>query len=210
MGSPFTNTPVLDTFSGGDGAPGASWTTPASTSFDVSAMSVLSAQLRATVQYGSLALWNASKFTNGEVFVTIPVLPAAGEKIDLYLRAGPTPGSVVTAYVLRIFWDGTSSIRKVVDSVDTWLASAGAPAWAAGDKGGFSVAGTTLRAYRYTGGTWGQLATVEDSSITAAGYCGIGTSDYTVARFDDFGGGDAVTTLASDTPMPIMGRGATW
>ena len=69
--------------------------------------------------------------------------------------------------------------------------------YAAGDKVGASMIGTTITTYVYTGGTWNQVDTFSDATY-ASGKIGLSSLGATPGRQDDFGGGTVVagTTVA--------------
>jgi hypothetical protein len=80
---------------------------------------------------------------------------------------------------------------------------------AGNDKLGLGMVGNTLTVYVFKSGSWSSVTSAIDATYPGAGYIAIGLGNST-GFMDDFGGGTVISPLASDTPRPPMGRGATW
>jgi hypothetical protein len=138
---------------------------------------------------------------NSEVYVTLTVIPNTA--VIWYARLANIGAGTTDGYACYFDFsaanDGALLCRVDNDSLVGLGATIVPPApYAAGDKLGLEVIGSTLAAYVYQSGAWSQLGTRTDSTYTAAGKIGIRVSDSgTNATLDDFGGGTVVTPGAS-------------
>ncbi len=186
-------TAVLDTFTRADESPAVGWTADVSGASYVN-LKVVSNQALPISAFCS-AYWNAGSFTGDqEVYATVPTI---GAPIYSSLLARiQNAGATVSYYELR--WDaGNSYLFKVVSgAASVQIGGNLGVAIAAGDKLWLTVIGTTLTAYRFTGGVWVQIGQQTDGSISGAGSIGVWIQNSTTAAFDDFGGGSLTTSVS--------------
>ena len=152
--------------------------------------------------------WNASQFgPDSEVYATLATV--AYTRLNMRIQSPGTSGC--DGYYLD-YNPGSSFVKlfRIDNAVETQLGATEVFTVSNGESLGAEAIGSTLTAYRKSG-SWASLFFRTDSTYGGSGYLGLTGQNSVV--YDDFGGGTvvaAVTTLASDTPMPIMGRGATW
>lgn len=208
----FPTTGILDSFTRADEGPppSASWDYPINSSFSSgSGMSVLSNVIGSSDATFCGSYWKTSYGPNSEVFVTLSTLPSSGVDVFVDVRivspgsggSGGTSGdSYSTSWVNQAGSDQLIYYR-VDNAVYTQLGSTETPGnMTAGDKFGVEMIGSTIQAYRYTGGTWAAFGTSRsDSTYSAAGSIGCGVGDNT-GRLDDFGGGTVVPANRTVTP----------
>jgi hypothetical protein len=209
----FGDSGVLDTFTRADtlGDSSANWTTglySGTSTFGISSNQAYGPAGDYRERY-----WNQSTpGPDSEVFVTLPVRPANGEVVYLWLRAqGPgTSGADAYEIIINGNAGGTNhtwDINRVINESGTSLATR-TQTISNGDAFGLRAIGSgatvTIQAwYRASGGSWAQLgADISDtnaSRITAAGRIGLGFNGATT-RADDFGGGNINDAVPSFYP----------
>lgn len=126
--------------------------------------------------------WNPlSALTNCAVQITLPVVPASGGRIRLWLRVNPSTGA---CYFAQLLLSGTSGIfRNAGSGSSTSIASANIGGLTAGDVLKFSAVGTTLTVTKN-----GAVVISGTDATFTNGAVGIGLFD-TTARLDDCFGG---------------------
>jgi Fibronectin type III domain len=126
---------------------------------------------------------------DSEAWVTIATLPGVGNAVRVYARLQAPGSAAVDGYMVR-FQQQSGTDQVFIDRLDnaavTTLASFNQE-FAAGDRLRISVVGSTVQAWRYSGGSWTKLGEVSDSTYPAAGYIGVGLRG-TTGRLDDYGG----------------------
>jgi len=213
----FPTTSVFDNFTRANEGPppSASWTNDVLGS-GASGLEVVSNQLAHGLGIGRKDnWWNPATFgPDTEVYALIGTI--TGSQCRLYLRlANPGTASSVDGYLYGVNHIGgpANAVYRIDNSVLTQLGASESVTWANGDSIGISMAGSDLLTHKKTGGSWADGVTRTDATYSASGNIGVALEDTDTATLDDFGGGTVVTggaSLASDTPMPIAGRGATW
>jgi Bacterial Ig-like domain (group 3) len=186
----FPTTSVLDTFSQSPGPLSSSWQSPALQ--DAGQVSVASSGQTVSSGGAASAAWKATSFgANQQAYLTVPVLPAAGDFFQVGGRVSSLTGSSVSLYFLRVtpsknLWD----LRKKLNgAASTSMVTFTAP-FAAGDSAGLQLNGSTIAAWHQTGtGSWTSVGSVINTSITAGGYVMFTLGDKTM-RGGAFGGGN--------------------
>ncbi len=185
----FPTTPVLDTFSQAPGALSSNWQSPGLQ--DPGKVSVSVSGQTAGSTGASSAIWTATSFgANEEAYLTVPVLPAAGDFFQVGGRVSSLTGSTVSMYFLKVtpsknLWD----LRKKLNgAASTSIKTFTAP-FAAGDSAGLQLSGSTITAWRESAGSWTSVGSVTDTSITAGGYLVFTLGDTTM-RGGAVGGGN--------------------
>lgn len=129
------------------------------------------------------------------------------ERFEVFLRASNPTLSTATAYRMRVtkagagydwtiwYLDTGTSTQITVTPVNSALT--------AGDKIGFEVIGSTLKGYRFTGGSWTNILTETHSTLTAAGNIGAAINGDAGVINDFFGG----TVGASGSTFTKTGLG---
>lgn len=204
----FGGSALLDDFNRADGGLGSGWVSPAVG--DAGTARIVASEYQGSASAQTSALWNGFSAADEEVFYKLAALSAAGDHVKLYVRADVATAGATSNYQLRVTQStGTWEVRKTVAGTASTVATF-TRAMAAGDSLGFRAVGTTLEAwYKSAAGSWTLVGTTTDSSVTAAGYIGIGMGfGITIEpHVDDFGGGTVsigsastytVTTTASD------------
>lgn len=140
----------------------------------------------------AISRYATGTWADAEAFATIAVKPSTdGHQMGVLARLSTT--GIYNGYG---FFAGnktgtdTLALWKVVASAYTKISSDVTQEFTAGDKIGIKCVGSTISGWYYNGSSWSKVVELTDSSVTAAGYIGLG-GDSTVYRFDDFGGGAA-------------------
>lgn len=201
----FPTTSVIDNFNRADGGLGAAW--QADSAGD-SALAILTNQIVGVANLAAAAYTVAKYANNQEAFVDVPVVDAtAGAFVQLNLRADGL--ALNNVYFLRYHHDtGQWEFRKrVAGGASAQFGTPVTQAITAGDTIGFSVIGSTLTAYRKTGGVWTQIMQTVDSSVPGTGGDLIGmqisSGASALARLDNFGGGVVAHHLAPSVAAGI-------
>ncbi len=133
---------------------------------------------RGTTQYGP----------DVEVYARVATLPGRNHEVRLLARVQQPGSSAYDGYMLRaIQRNGTDEVR--LDRVDNGAITGMLTMpreLAAGDVLLLRVVGSRLEAWTRRGAAWSLLGAVDDSTYSAAGSVGVGTSGKT-CRLDDFG-----------------------
>ncbi len=188
----FPTTPVLDTFTRSDGAPGVDWSGPSFA--DSNSLTITSNKITSAANdYGAMS-YVKNTFGDGavngvEVYATVSTLPTAGNTTRMYIGDSAT-SATVNAYYLRVTPStSTWELDKVTAGVPSQLGTNITQAFSAGDSLGLSVVGTTVTVWYQSGsGAWTSIRTQTDSSFTKKWYIGLELQD-NVQRVDNFGGG---------------------
>lgn len=207
-GGSFPTTTILDDFNRANQGPppSASWSNIST--YD--GLRVSSNQCAISIYGSGMGYWINPFGPDSEAYATLAAssvsTPVHGNTIHISVRGVPgdsmqylstgytlsinmvnTSGTIsVTAYILR--WDA--------GSFSTYLATyAGLTGWAVGDSFGISAIGSTITAYhKPIAGTWTEIGHVTDTHYSSAGNLVLyGNEAGGTLRFDDFGGGDAVS-----------------
>jgi hypothetical protein len=209
---------VLSTFTGADENPlleGGGWGGPIA-----SGNTQLRRLSNAATSNGALSqsYWSAAFGPDSEVYVDVPVLQEAGQRISLFLRIHD-PGNAATASCYRFSFgipNTFSYVKLTSGSSYSTLATFTDHTLVAGESLGFTALGmasVVLQGYYKSAGVWTPVAasaTDASSPIDTAGYIGLEASYAAsdLVRFDNFGGGSVNSaggvTLA-DVPQVIQG-----
>lgn len=202
---PFPATSVLDNFNRADENPLANgnWTGPienGNSQLKLATNVVTSAAAAQGTSYWSAQQFNADQ----EAFCDISHKTGASGKVQaIWLRVqNPNNASTAAAYiVIAASLDNLMQFYKLTSGhTYTHLGSDISQTMTAGDSFGARITGTTLEGwYLVAGGSWTQLGTRSDGSISGAGYIGAEVDDQS-GTIDNFGGGNVsgivVPTLA--------------
>lgn len=144
--------------------------------------------------------WNASSFgPDAECYVTSTTFSTFA---GVYVRI-TNPGS--GSYTAYNFFPEIG-IRKTVSGSTTTLQST-TQAISSGDSYGISAVGTTITSwYKAAAGSWVQVGTVTDSSISGSGFIGLDYANGNVLHH--FGGGTVVVAPAN-TVAPVASGSTT-
>jgi hypothetical protein len=189
----FPSTSVLDNFNRANGAPGANWTGP---SFgDANSLTIVSNTIESAAAAFGAMCWTASSFGAGlEVYADLASTISGGASVRLLILDNATSSTANGYYLIADSANGFN-INKSVGGTGSQI-QAGSQALAAGDSFGLQWIGTTVASwYKAAAGSWTQINSVVDSSVTnASGFlCGIEQSTNSGGALDNFGGGTAVT-----------------
>src|SRR3990167_6494351 len=201
---PFPTTGVLDNFNRGNAESlGASWTANWWFTGTEQTQDILSSQAADDDQFSVGGdYYNVATYgPDGEVHCTINAIDDAdGSAYLLGLRI-TTPGNSTTdAYrivLTNMASDHTVQIQRGDNTVWTQLgASITSDTFVVGDGLGLEAktAGSTIKAYRRSSGTWSEIGSRTDATYEGAGYVGLGMYREGSVRLlvDDFGGGAVV------------------
>ena len=198
-GTPVAPTLISD-FTGSDENPlseGGNW----------AALNSSSAALRRTSNtagnVGS-SYWTPANFgPDLEAYVTIAATGATGQS-GIVVRVQEEGGAAT--------WDGyligmsstVSGVIYKVTNTGTTLLTLGAAAWAAGDKLGVKIVGSTIQCWRLPSGgsTWQLVCAVTDTVWPSAGKIGLLSASNTVF-YDDFYAGTDTNLFTADAPALI-------
>ena len=201
---PFPTTGVLDNFNRGNAESlGTSWTVEWWFTGTEQTQDILSSQAADDDQFSVGGdYYNVATYgPDGEVHCTINAIDDAdGSAYLLGLRI-TTPGNSTTdAYrivLTNMASDHTVQIQRGDNTVWTQLgASITSDTFVVGDGLGLEAktAGSTIKAYRRSSGTWSEIGSRTDATYEGAGYVGLGMYREGSVRLlvDDFGGGTVV------------------
>jgi hypothetical protein len=185
----YPTTGVLDDFAGAAGGLGASWQSPGLS--DSGTVSVVASGLTASGAGTGSATWDAARFgADQEAYLAVPVLPRAGNWLQVAGRVSTLGATGISCYFLRVTpstgqWDLR---RKLNGATSTSLQTFTAPL-AAGDSVGLRLNGPVISAYRRpASGAWELVGSTSDSMISSGGYVTFSLGDTTI-RGGAFGGG---------------------
>lgn len=193
----FGDTGILDSFNRANNSSlGSNWT---ENFRDGSDLAIISNQVGNEVGGLDDAYWNPSTFgPDSEVFVTFATLPSgANDNLALWIRLDPTPIDGYTAFYSYQAATDNIKIYEVTNNAATQLGATISQDFAAGDKFGLEVIGSTIKVYRDDGTGWAEVASRTDATHSAAGNIAM-EIEKTVARFDDFGGGTVAAAGAAE------------
>lgn len=188
----FPTTSVLDTFSVNASLSTGSWATPI-----FNGDSTLVALDGECVGQGGFcdSYWSASTFgADSEAYCkVVNAIESGGNAYEVLCRIS-NPNGAVNNYFIHVLNDNSNVVwmYKTVSGSQTKLGADVTQAIAAGDSIGISAIGTTISFWhKPAAGSWTEVATRTDSSVTGAGYIGLAIQGTSV-RLDDFGGGTVV------------------
>ena len=183
------STSMLDSFNSNPGPLSANWQSPGLG--DPGTVSVTAPGVTAGSTGASSATWSATTFpANQEAYLTVPVLPRAGDFLQVVGRLNKLTATGVSCYFLRLTpststWD----VRKKINgATSTSIQTFNAP-FNAGDSMALQIVGSKLTLFREPAGeSWSLVGSATDTALTAAGYVGYTLGD-TTTRGGSFGGG---------------------
>lgn len=145
-----------------------------------------------------------------EAYVTITVMPGNTRVLRLYGRVADAGTAGADGYFFQLTQNSgsnndTSQLFRLDNGSATSIASVANFDWAIGDKFGLECIGSSIKAYRDSGSGWTQILSATDATYSAAGPCGLGTSQ-TTGRLNDFFMGD-VPAAAASKPKTLMTLG---
>jgi len=203
---PFPTTPVLDDFN-----TGATQNLTARSGWGATAMLGLttyatdSVPTKATSSSTGGNFWGTS-WADHEAWMGIVSYNPALETFSLCARITDT--STGTYYAVNMSNSATTDFQivKVISGARTAIGVLNSQTVGAGDSVGMSVIGTQITSYyKASAGSWTQMDTVSDSSITGAGFIGWRAHQAVLQEIDQFGGGPPVVfgAPARDTHTAI-------
>lgn len=200
----FPSAGSLDAFNRANGGLGASWATLL---FSAAPQILSNAVVPNSGGGFSGGVWTTGTGADWEAYCDLVTLPS-GWKVAL---VGRFDNSTFNGYSVEI---NSGGINILVNSSSF---GGNATLFAAGDKLGVRMVGTTLTVYRYTAGAWNQtpVASVTDATLTGAGSIGFYIQDggTNTVSIDNFGGGNYVsaptTTLGAAGHSWVAGYGLT-
>lgn len=180
-------TPILDTFTAANSTTlSANWTANVFANA-FSSWQIVSNQAEPATSGFSSNWWNATSFgAQQEAFVTVAAIGTATGVFSLFVRL--TPGASGQAYWLS-FDSAHVYIEKTLTGTTTTVLDTIAHTLVNGEIIGISASGTTITAWSNTSGTWNNIGSVTDSSITGGGFIGIEDNNNTTIFLTNFGGG---------------------
>jgi hypothetical protein len=200
---------IRDTFDRADGALGASWTADPLALTNTGLVIVSNAAARnATSLFRSY--YNVA--TDGPevaVFGRIDVVPADGGDVRMLYSLQSVGTSGVDGYELKIANASsvcTWSLHSIVNQTISGALGSVTQTPAAGSWAAVIRHGNTHKVYyRAPGGSWTEILSVTDSTVTGAGYSGL-ASNSTAARWGMFGSGTLLTAnaITADTNFAIQ------
>jgi hypothetical protein len=183
-------TTVLDNFNRADESPAGGWT-------DIVGVSQVFINRWAPIDITpTRSTLNAATYgPDSEVYATIQTKDSvADSRHGVIARYNPaTDAGYIGWAETKAGTDEWFIFRRDSGGAFTQLGSTGTAEFAAADKIGLEIIGSTLNLYHFTGGSWSLRVTASDSTYSAAGRLGL-YSFAASARFDDFSGGTAVAT----------------
>jgi hypothetical protein len=206
----FPTTGVLDDFNRAGPGVGANWSNDpfhgGSTAYAIQGSTVVGA-----TGY-SEEWWNAATYgPDCELFVTVVTKPtegSSGQGFWVNSRLVQPSAAASTADGYDVFVSTLVGTDKVqIMRYDNAISTVLTPdtltqEFASGESLGIEIIGTTITAYRKSGGTWSSIGSRTDGTYSAAGFLSFGWSDSGTnpGRFDDFGGGTVVAAAATNAP----------
>jgi hypothetical protein len=150
-----------------------------------------------------------------EAFCTIAQMDQENGRVGLACRLLTPNSSTVRGYLAQAecVLGGGNDIVTVyrIDSSTAFAGLLTIPSleWAIGDKLGIEMVGSLLTIYRMpSGGSWGAIGSVTDTTYTGAGRIGLyirsslGNRNPAIMQVDDFGGGTVVVPVGGGTGGP--------
>lgn len=183
----FPTTGILDDFTGTENPISTGWTGP-----------IYPGETQLQKASGTLrggagnSYYNTSFSADQEAFVTIAVLPGDGFTLSLFARIANPNNASLDAYRVQFIYNAVGNdvvrIRRVDNTSSTTLGGDILQDFSVGDGLGIECIGSTISAYRRSGGIWSLLGSRTDSTYSAGGFTGVELADGT-CQIDDFGGG---------------------
>lgn len=201
---PTTSTPILDTGVRANESPlsnGGTWTCPWYGNFDTS-LKILSNQIvnASLISSTGDCYWNVQTFgPDSEAFLTVTTCASTNNAIAVGLGSNTEGGNAPNAYGVFMFNNAGTfelDIQKIVGGAFTTLASP-THTCTNGDNIGIKRVGTAITSwYKAAAGSWTQVSSVTDSSVTGAGHL-FATIDDTTGAINNFGGGSLIAGVPS-------------
>jgi hypothetical protein len=161
--------------------------------------------------------WNVATYgPDCECYVTISTNPTSGtsgQGFWVTARAqqessAASTGDGYQAFVSKLAGTDKVQLIRIDNTVGTVLTpDTLTQEFADGESLGLEIIGSTLTAYRKSGGTWTSIGNRSDATYGSAGHLSFGWSDSGAfpGRFDDFGGGTVTSAAVTTTsPAPSM------
>jgi hypothetical protein len=206
----FPTTGVLDTFTGTDNLPLATYSANWSaliTDYDQWKISSNRAVSGANVKGELLNYWNvAYDGNNVEVYFTFVTKPDDGKTFSIYLIDSLANGNGYKIQITVVVGSSNDTIQiKREDSyAETQLGLTVTQEISSGDSIGFSrISGVITLMYKPSGGSWSALTTRSDSTYTGNMIIVLDSDSYS-AVIDDFGGGTVVSTIGKPRRRVII------
>ena len=135
--------------------------------------------------------WSAANFgSDCEAYIdTTTATPAAGEQLGLFARIANAGTTTVDCYdCFHLVTGSIVVIERIDDGAETQLGASISNTLSSGEGLGLEIIGSTITAYKKSGGSWSSLGSRTDSTYSAAGRIALGSHGDN-AEPDDFGGG---------------------
>lgn len=199
----FPTTTVLDDFNRADGAIGSNWSGPLIGTNDVYVIS--SNKITPNTSPAS-EYWNPATYgPDCECFVSLTNI-VDGDTMEVHARyVSASKSGYAGRFTRQDFQTGFATTIYRVDSgaftiLNSQVDSSGI--WAATDKVGIEIIGTTIKLYRFIS-TWSNVNTNSgDATYSAANFIGLRSVGAT-ETFDDFGGGTIAAAAAPVSARPF-------
>lgn len=143
--------------------------------------------------------WGTSCGAAQEAYVTVSTNSGDDHGIELFFRCTNIGTTTPDGYLLVAYRYSSGiyfELETITDGDTATIYECDTTGFNDGHKFGITAIGTQLTIYVDKGSGWTQVGQVTDSTYTDGGYIGIGTDSLTT-RFDDFGGGTAIQTIAA-------------
>jgi len=198
---PFGGTAVLDNFNRANEGPppSADWTNL------LNGLKVVSNQCKGNAAAAhNVSLFETVHGADCEAYIEIVTKGGTNDLVDVYARGTTLVGASTDGYMVRLNPQGGTDIvgiYRVTHGVETLLGATVGQEFSNGDSLGIECIGSTIKAWRKSGGTWTELVSRTDSTYGAGGYAGLGVFG-TTAVVDGFGGG-TISAGITVTPAPV-------
>lgn len=190
----FPTQGILDTFTRANENPlsdGGKWTCPYLSPLS---LQIVSNQAVGQTTSDSGCFWNNATFgPETEAYVTVATLPPSGASVLLTARqdTGSVNGYAVFMCISGScdFGVGWTIVR--IDAGGPTVLATNAGVISAGDSIGMLIKGSTITAFKKSGGVWSSVFSTTDSTYSAAGNIGVNVESGggTTAALTNFGGG---------------------
>jgi hypothetical protein len=196
----FPATGVLDGFARASGPLGPGWQSPGLS--DSGTVSIPASGQTAGSAGAASATWSTARFgPDQEAYLGVPVLPRAGDWLQVAGRVSVLGSGGISCYILRVtpstgVWDLR---RKINGATSTSMQTFSAPL-TAGDTVGLRINGPVASAFRKpAGGGWTRVGSTFDTAVAGPGYVAFTLGD-TAIRGGAFGGGTMSTAQPPAAP----------
>ncbi len=191
----FGDTPILEQFEGAAaGPPNANWSVWPTTAVHIRRDGGGLCDSNDATGFGG-DWWNPSTFgPDCECGITVVTLPTTtGKSIRLELGLIDSPGAATRdGYSLLFTWNSGSAdswtLQIITNNAYSALGATVSQDIVAGDKIGMERIGSTIKAYRFTGGAWAEIVSRSNATHGGAGAIGLVAQSQEWALDDFFGG----------------------